>query len=405
MDLRSGSIYWLDRAVGDPAPPPSQPLAGDATCDVAIIGGGITGALCAFELTRRQIGFDVVMLDRRQLGHGSTVASTGLLQYEIDKPLQVLRSLVGRQHADRAYRLCAQAVRDFSPLVRELDDECALHERPSLYLAIHPIDLEQLQDECDARRSIGLDVEFLDESDLRHTFGISRPGALYSRPAAELDPYRLATALLRGAIGRGLRTFVNTPVDRYETDERGVILRTSAGCTLRARHVVFATGYETPAFLPREICTLRSTYAVVAAPVEQADPWPARCLIWELGDPYLYARATDENRVIVGGEDEPIVDANARDALIPAKTEALRCKLGRLFPQLDLIPEFAWAGTFAQTRDGLPYIGSAPEFPRGLFALGYGGNGIVFGLIASRILADLIVRGENEDAELFRFGR
>jgi len=45
------------------------------SCDVAILGGGITGALAAYHLTRE--GLHTVMLDRRPVGGGSTTASTG----------------------------------------------------------------------------------------------------------------------------------------------------------------------------------------------------------------------------------------------------------------------------------------------------------------------------------------
>jgi glycine/D-amino acid oxidase-like deaminating enzyme len=76
-----------------------------------------------------------------------------------------------------------------------------------------------------------------------------------------------------------------------------------------------------------------------------------------------------------------------------------------LFPTIDLKPTCAWAGTFAETDDGLPYIGPARQFLRGYFALGYGGNGIVFGLIAARIICDLFLGRQNRDAALFGFDR
>ena len=50
----------------------------------AVIGGGITGALIAYHLT--EAGCDTVVLDRRDIGGGSTSASTSLLQYEVDTP-------------------------------------------------------------------------------------------------------------------------------------------------------------------------------------------------------------------------------------------------------------------------------------------------------------------------------
>ena len=400
MDLRSGCIYWLETdATRIPAPPLDQ----DAHCDVAIIGGGITGAMCAYEMTRN--GVDVVLLDRRELCHGSTAASTGLLQFEIDTPLSKLRALVGREHADRAYRLCVEAVKSFEPLVEDLDDRCDLIARDSLYLACDPDDVDQLRIDHDARRSIGIEVEFLDSRALADDYGINRPAALRSRPAAEVDPYRLSLALVRRSISRGLRAFASTQVDGYEADDTGVTLRTSLDRRVRARRVIFATGYETPEFFPRDICMIKSTYALAGDASTDLKSWRDRCLIWESGSPYFYARATREQRVMIGGEDEDFADAAARDALIPQKARALVGKFNTLFPSIQLDPQCAWAGTFAQTKDGLPYIGAAREFRNGYFALGYGGNGIVFGLIAARIIRDLFLRRRNADVEIFRFDR
>jgi glycine/D-amino acid oxidase-like deaminating enzyme len=386
-------------------PGPTYPqLDRDIACEVAIIGGGITGAMCAHELVRA--GVDCVVLDRRELCHGSTAASTGLLQYEIDTPLVQLRKLVGRAHADRAYRLCVDAVNAFEPLVAELRDRCDLHATSSLYLAREKSQVQELRDETDARRSIGIDAQFLDEAELNRTFRFVRPGAIVSSPAMAVDPYRLALRLIeRATDDAGMRAYAKTEVAKYYADEGGVTLRTSRGPAIRARDVVFATGYETPEFFPRDICKLRSTYAVAGEPVTDFSGWRDRCLIWESGDPYFYARTTADGRPIVGGEDEDTADPAARDALIGTKTQRIVQTFNGLFPAIEFRPACAWAGTFAQTKDGLPYIGRASEFPRGLFALGYGGNGIVFGLIAARVICDAIRGIANDDAEIFRFTR
>ena len=63
------------------------------------------------------------------------------------------------------------------------------------------------------------------------------------------------------------------------------------------------------------------------------------------------------------------------------------------------------AGTFGETKDGLGYIGPSAEIPRTLFALGFGGNGITFSVIAAQILRDMITAKKNTDVEIFRFNR
>jgi glycine/D-amino acid oxidase-like deaminating enzyme len=76
-----------------------------------------------------------------------------------------------------------------------------------------------------------------------------------------------------------------------------------------------------------------------------------------------------------------------------------------LFPDLQLEVAYAWAGTFGETKDGLAYIGVHPRFPHACLALGYGGNGITFSLIAAEIIRDYFLGRKNRDAHLFRFGR
>ena len=72
---------------------------------------------------------------------------------------------------------------------------------------------------------------------------------------------------------------------------------------------------------------------------------------------------------------------------------------------IPLKADFSWEGAFAITKDGLPYIGTIPERPHTYFALGFGGNGITFSVIAAEILCDLIQGRKNKNAELFRFNR
>ena len=64
-----------------------------------------------------------------------------------------------------------------------------------------------------------------------------------------------------------------------------------------------------------------------------------------------------------------------------------------------------WCGTFSSTKDALPYIGAYPGIPNMFFALGYGGNGITFSMIAAQIISDLYLGIANSDVHLFRFDR
>ena len=132
MSLRSGTSFWQTLGL---SPLDAEPLAGDITCDVAVLGGGITGALVAYRLAVE--GVETVLLDKRPLGTGSTAASTGLLQYEIDTPLVDLIEMVGEERAVHAYRRGLAAIDEIEQLVGELGDRCGFERRESLYFASH----------------------------------------------------------------------------------------------------------------------------------------------------------------------------------------------------------------------------------------------------------------------------
>jgi glycine/D-amino acid oxidase-like deaminating enzyme len=400
MDLVSPQPFWPLRN-GLLSVYPS--LKRDVACDVVVLGGGISGAFVAEALTRE--GLDVVVVDKREVGGGSTSASTALLQYEIDTPLIELSRKIGRRDAEQSYRLCHDSIDSIERLVEDLKVECALQRRKSVYLATRSSDAEMLRKECVARQGIGIDVEYWDEPEVAARFSFSRPAALQSSQAAQLDCHRLTHALLARAATSGASIFDRTLVDQYDAGADGVRLRTDRGCQIRADHAVVATGYEAQEFLPKRVVKLKSTYALASEPLEMFPGWWERCLIWETGRPYLYLRTTDDDRAFVGGEDDSFRNPARRDRLVARKTDQLATRFYEMFPAIELEVAYRWAGTFGETKDGLAFIGQIRQMPRCYFALGFGGNGIIYSVIAAEIIRDALMQRSNGNARLFRFDR
>jgi len=94
------------------------------------------------------------VLDKRDVGAGSTSASTALLQYEIDTALTDLSKRIGRRDAEQTYRLCHDSIDTIERLVTELNVECVFQRRKSVYLASRPSDAALLREECAALGNI-----------------------------------------------------------------------------------------------------------------------------------------------------------------------------------------------------------------------------------------------------------
>ena len=397
--IRSREPYWLLRN-GIGAAGPSLDRSID--CDVAIIGAGITGALVADALI--ETGLRIAVLDARDIAQGSTSASTALLQYEIDTPLTELTRLLGADKALRAYTACARSFQMLESRMPELLVLADFGRRESLYLAADESAVAELRVEYAARQAIGLNVSWLEAGELQRRFGCRRPGGILSALGAQVDPFRLARALFQGAARHGAKIFARTKV--VAIDEAGIAfqLRTEGGQTVNAAHVIVCAGYESLGFLERKVADIHNTFALVTEPVgERATRSP---LIWENSRPYLYVRGTNDGRLIVGGEDVPFKSAVAREALLPRQIGRLAAKYADLFGT-ELPPvAYSWAGSFAETADGLPFIGAVPGMnPRLQFALCYGGNGITYSVHAGEMIRARIEGRAHELDDVFGFER
>jgi glycine/D-amino acid oxidase-like deaminating enzyme len=401
MDLKSGYPFW---AVSNGLMQAFPRLDADHRCDVAVLGGGITGALIADELARH--GFDVAVLEQRDIGWGSTAASTALLQYEIDTHLIDLAKRNGEADAALAYRACADAIDRLQETASAWRDVGFARNR-SLYYASRRRDVRALEDEHAARRRHGLQVDLLSAARVRDDYGFDAPAALLSTQAARVDPYRLTHRLLQRLQKQGASIFDRTCVVDIATTSRGVTLRTDTGLAVRASHLVLAAGYASQQWLKQRVARNRSSYAVISDPLAEDElGFLGDTLLWETARPYLYARSTTDGRLLLGGEDDAVDIPAKRDARVQKKARTLLKRLDDLFPGLAFTPAFSWAGTFAETEDGLPFFGAHPQWgPRVHFAMAYGGNGITYSMLGADLLRARIERRPHPLWPLFSFQR
>ena len=188
-------------------------------------------------------------------------------------------------------------------------------------------------------------------------------------------------------------------------------MTTTAHGTVRSAWAIVATGFATPAFTPlTSRFTMATTYVIATDPIAaraRSRMGEAPVMFWDDARPYHYFRWTDDTRVLFGGEDRPVPrSSRLRRAALVKGAAALERKLRELYPGIESIRiDRAWEGLFATTPDGLPYIGPHRRFPRQLFALGYGGNGMTFAFLAARILLRHVLGRPKAGDAIFGFSR
>ncbi|TSJ44370.1 FAD-dependent oxidoreductase [Mucilaginibacter corticis] len=399
MNLYEQLPYWLMKD-GLVAQYPS--LDENLEVDVAVMGAGISAALTAWHL--KEAGLSIAVFDRRHVGLGSTAASTAFLQYEIDTPLTELTKLVGEQNAVRAYQLCRESIYTIENLCATLKPHFDFHIVPSLQYATYQTHVAKLRAEYELRKKHGFVIDWLDPKDIQSKFNFDAPAAVFSKDGGEVDAYLLTHALFKDLVKHGHRVFNNTQVQDIEYNH-GVTLTMKNGVKVKAKKLVIACGYESLKYIPKKIADINSTYALVSEPLSKEYFWHKNSLVWETAVPYQYFRVVSENRILIGGCDDPYHHPHIAPNIIAGKTNQLVAAFRKRMPHIPLKADFSWAGAFASTKDGLPYIGSIPERPNTYFALGFGGNGITFSVIAAEIIRDLILNKKNNNTHLFEFNR
>ncbi|MDQ6903429.1 MAG: FAD-binding oxidoreductase [Bacteroidota bacterium] len=400
MDLKSGMPFWLIR---DGLMFNYPKLEEDLHTDVLVLGGGVSGALSAYYLSRA--GINCTVADARSIGLGSTCASTSLLQYEIDVPLCELQHKIGFKNALRSYQLCAQSILKLQEVANDIGFE-DFHLKKSLYYAAAKKNVSFLKEEYAIRKRNNFAVNFLDKEMVKCEFNFDAPAAILSELGAQTNAYAFSHALHQFNINNGCKVYDRTEIASIQHNRNNVKLITSNKKIITAKKLVYATGYESVKYLNKKVATLHSTYAIISENRNSGeDIWKDDVLIWNTDDPYLYLRTTGDRRIIIGGRDEKFYNPEKRDKLLVQKSKELVKDFKKLFPAIEFKTDYCWTGTFGSTKDGLPFIGPYKPLLNSYFTLGFGGNGITFSLIAAEIITDLILGKENADAKIFEFER
>ncbi len=370
--------------------------------NTVIIGGGISGALTAYHLINA--GIECVLVDGRTIGLGSTCASTSLLQYELDMPLHLLKKKIGNENAERVYQLCGNSIEALVKIMNEINFN-DYKKTNSLYFSAHHSQKKFMQQEFDARKKAGFNVCLLSAGELKNNYGLHAEYGILSQQGCVADAYALTHALLQHCIKKGLQVYDRTFIQHIQYKKIATLF-TAEKFTIKTKNIINATGYEVINFLPKNIVDLYCTYAIATEQAsEQKQFWKDNIMMWNTDDPYLYMRLTKDNRIIFGGRDDRFSNACTTQILLEKKSKQLQKEFHKILPGIQLKKEFLWSGTFGKTKDTLPYIGAYKKTPNTYYALGFGGNGITFSVIAAEILCDILCGKKNADAKLFSFER
>ena len=368
------------------ASPPHPPLAGDTTCDVAVIGAGYSGLSCALHLAER--GYDVVVLDAHRVGWGASGRNGGQVGTGQRLEQDELEKRVGESLARQAWDVAAQATALVKDLVQRHGIECDL--KPGALHVNHRARFD---------RHTRAYVDFLNERygyrEIRYVPPDELAGMLGARGysggsldvgAGHLHPLNYALGIAAAALSKGARIHERSEVIEV-TPGDPVRLRTASG-TLRARHVVYAcNGYlgDLDGRVAARVMPINN-FIIATEPLDEAR---ARTLIRDdvcVADSRFvinYYRLSADKRLLFGG-------GETYGYRFPRDIKAfVRRPMLEVYPQLaDLGIDYGWGGTLAITMSRLPHFERLDG--NRLSISGYSGSGVAMATCAGAVAAEAI---------------
>ncbi len=378
--------------VAESAPPlPTPALRGRLVTDVAIVGGGFTGASTAWHLRRQNPGLGIALLEAGVLGQGASGRNGG----------QVLNWVNGVEPGTpEALRRVHAATSAGIDLAEELASRFAppgtFRRKGALSIYTDLRRAEAAAAHVAELAAAGIPAEFLPESRL----GIhGARGAVLDPRAGRLNGFALLQALRPVLLADGVALHEGTLVRKVRTG-REIVLETGDG-EVRAKALVLATNGYTPAlgFFRLGILPLHS-HVLATVPLSEEEweriGWGTFDGFTDDLDRIAYACRTPGGRLLFGGGGNAAYSYGLGGAPVPTARAGQRALpfmqgvLARYFPDVAGAKlDASWAGTLGLTLDRVCSMGVGGRHKNVYHALGYSGHGVALALLAGRVLADL----------------
>lgn len=371
--------------------------------DICIIGGGVTGAITSYYISKENI--QCVLLEKKRIAHLSTSITTSLLQYELDDKLSELTQKITLDDAITAYKLGILALNEIDEFIQKYGNNCDYKKRHTLLYTSKKDEINGIKREYDYRKEYNFDVEYINEDNNKFSFDL-KAGIISKNGGAEIDPYKFTHQLLNVSQEKGTKIYENTEVINLRYNKDYIEVMTEFGNIVKAKKVIVATGYNTKLFTNRNFATKTITFNIATKPIKCFNGWYEKVLIRDNCNPYNYLRTTIDNRIIIGGEDVDFVSNVFNEEVANKKYDILENRLKSMFTNInDIEIDYKYCGTFASTSDNLGFIGEDTKHKNLWYNLGYGANGILFAILGGMMLSKLYFGEKDKNMRLFKVDR
>jgi glycine/D-amino acid oxidase-like deaminating enzyme/nitrite reductase/ring-hydroxylating ferredoxin subunit len=384
---KSPQSYWID-SVNIKS---YSPLYKDIKVDVAVIGGGMAGISTAY--TIKNEGLKVAVLDAGKILNGTTGHTTAKITSQHSLIYDKIKKKMGEEKASIYAKANETAISTIANIVKEKNIDCDFSWQPAYVYTQDEKNIQKIIDEVETAQKCGIQASFVENIPL--PFKIN--AAIKFEKQAQFHPLKYLKVLTEEITQDGSDIFENTKVIGIIEESGSCVLITNTDYKVYASKVVICSHYPCYDGLGLYFTRIYPDRSyIIGARIEEKFPdgmyintdQPTRSLRSQETNGEQMVLFVGENHKTGQGEDTSSHYKN----LIDFARET--------FTTRDIL--YRWSTQDYTTMDEVPYIGKLTGGSSNIFvATGFSKWGMTNSVVASIIIKDLIIKGENPWAQVY----
>lgn len=341
------------------------------TTDVVVVGAGIAGITSAHFL--QKAGYSVTVFEEKAVGSGATGESTGVLWYGSGLNLTPSIQVLGKESTKILWQESEEVIKEMGKLIRENNVECEWRSPGTVMCANDVAQDEFLQNEARAMQEFGYSCKLINANELKDFYPASTFTSGLMEDCSQINPAKFVTDMTKIM---NINVKENSPMIGFEQREQTVSVKTRSE-EVKCSYLVVATNYK-PFFNLEKFWVKESTVALYSQPLGEKlkEIWAHEKIFWTVDELY-----------------DMIYPQNGRAVLELYRYREVEAKLKRYFPNLTFQISEQRGGSWAKSKDTLPFLG---QIDGNIFAaIAMGDQGIVMGVACGRNIVDALEGREN----------
>lgn len=349
--------------------PTFDTLQNDIQTDVLIIGGGMCGILCAYQL--QQAGVSYVLVEATTIAHGVTQKTTAKITSQHGLIYQKIVSQYDSEYAKLYLDANETAISEYRRLADRI--ECDFEDKDAYVYSTK--DYVKLKKEVHILESLAYPATFIDEADIP----VKNKGAVKFPNQAQFHPLKFIAGIAKG-LNIYEHTFINSIKNHTAYSDHGSV---SADKIIVTTHFPFLNKhglYFTKLYQERSyVIALSNTSHVNGMYIDEMTGG-------------LSFRNYNDLLLLGGG--------SHRTGQQGGSWQELRNFAHEHYS--DAVEQYAWATQDCMSLDGIPYIGQYSSGTAGLYvATGFNKWGMTSSMVASMLLRDIVIGKDNDWLTIF----